>query len=102
MTHRRGKPVFSRFLLFVGTEIAEDLVFRTRAKFRFITGIRPRESTNTMFTSVYGVHYSSGSLSLSLSNCLYRQTSYLFRFNYDIILLIQCDYYQNKNEKNLM
>lgn len=62
-----GQAALSRFLLFVGAEIAEDLVFRIRAKFRFITGICPRASTNTMFMSVYGVHYPSGFRSLPFS-----------------------------------
>lgn len=51
-----GQAALSRFLLLVGAEIAEDLVFRTSAKFRFITGIRSQASTNTVFTFVYDVH----------------------------------------------
>ena len=51
-----GQAAFSRFLLLVGAEIAEDLVFRTSAKFRFISDIRSQTSPNTVFTSVYGVH----------------------------------------------
>lgn len=72
-----GQAVLSRFLPFVGAEIAEDLVFRTRAKFRFITGIRSRISTYIVFTFVYGVHYPSGFPRLL---GLLSSISYLFHF----------------------
>lgn len=81
-----GQAVLSRFLPFVEAEIAEDLVFRTRAKFRFITGIRPRISTNIVFTFVYGVHYPSGSPRLL---GLLSSISYLFRFLITILYYLQ-------------
>lgn len=77
-----GQAVLSRFLPFVEAEIAEDLVFRARAKFRFITGIRPRISTNIVFTFVYGVHYPSSSAAwITVKHFLSIPFS-----NYDVIL----------------
>lgn len=83
-----GQAALSRFLPLAEAGIAEDLVFRTRAKFRFIAGIRRRTSTNTVFTSVYGVHYPPGS-PICLDYC--SNALYLFRPNYDLALFIKPD-----------
>jgi len=97
------QAALSRFLLFVGAEIAEDLVFRTRAKFRFITGIHSQASTNTVFTSVYSVHYPSGFLSFSLSNYLDYRPMFLIYSTLITILYHLYDVIIAKiNEKNLI
>lgn len=80
MTHRRGKRRSPGFCLSSGAEIAEDLVFRTRAKFRFITVICSRASAEHSVYVCLLCALTCRPFGLLSSN------SYLFRSNYNVIL----------------
>lgn len=81
-----GQAALSRFLPPVGAGIAEDLVFRAGAKFRFIAGARPQTSANTVFMSVYGLHYPSTGSRTGLD---YRQKRSLLSIRRVLIAMLE-------------